>query len=77
MGQKIEGVIAPGSEQDSGTYFSVLAGLGQLVGKVDELVDELEEFGRVGHGGLSISLSYRGWICNAVNRPAYVCLASQ
>ena len=49
VGHEIEGVVATGGEQDRGAYLAVISHLSQSIGKMNELVDELEELWRVGH----------------------------
>lgn len=51
---EIEGVVATCGEQDGGAYLTVVSVLGQSIGKMNELVNELEKFWRVGHGRLSL-----------------------
>ena|SRR5450830_616139 len=53
VGHEIEGVITTSGEQNRGAYLSVVTPLGQSVGQMDELVNELEKVWRVGHGDLS------------------------
>ena len=47
--KKVEGVVPTGSKKDGGADLSVLAMLGQFIGKVNEFVDKPEEFWRVWH----------------------------
>ena len=47
-GEEVEGVVAPGGEQDRGAHLAGAAAIGQFVGQADELVDKVEELGRLG-----------------------------
>jgi len=53
IGQKVKGVVPACGKQNRSTRLALVAALGNLIGKVNELVNQLEKFGRVSHGGLS------------------------